>query len=274
VFVKSRLFTYKFEGHSINIARGNMAETNTPKDQQDNKPTSNTKGLFDSISKLAKNLLALLGILAGIVSCLLTFLTFVAPNPIRDLIVHVYNVPIPTPETIVITVSAPTHPPLPTQQPLDTYTPYPTYTIPPNTPTPEVTITPSPTPFVINVDYEAQTKTRKTFWYILSTIEVTKNDTMRLNMSFWAKTDEYGFLRLDLKGCAYVSDRDNGNQYAFVDSNYNSGEKIVVNPNSRVDYWFDFENAISKGAKNLTIGLCPNFYAGDFFDTFNIVLSY
>ena len=148
-----------------------------------------------------------------------------------------------------------------------------TSTQPPYTATPEITITPSPTPFVIDVGFEDQT-TRKTFWYILSTVEVTRNNLMRLNMSFWSKSDDYGYLRLDLKGCAYVSDRDSGNRFAFVDSNYTNGEKIVVQPNTKVDYWFDFENAIDKGAKNLTIGLCPNFYAGDFFETFNISLNY
>ncbi len=101
---------------------------------------SNKKPSPTEVLNLAVTLLAIIGGLATVFSCVLAFLTFINPSGIQRVLVELY--PAPTPPPLIITSIAPTQMPLLTYTPLPTYTPYSTQT---PIPRPTATITAIPT---------------------------------------------------------------------------------------------------------------------------------
>ncbi len=95
------------------------------------------KKLPHDILNLVIMALAIVGGLATVLSCVIAFITLVAPNQVREIVVRVYTVQTPSPEVQVVQVTIPPPPPQPTYTPRPTYTPYPTYT-----PVPQATAIP------------------------------------------------------------------------------------------------------------------------------------
>jgi hypothetical protein len=96
-------------------------------------------------------ILAIIGAVATVFSCVITLLAFVNPKQLEIRIKQIYPLSTPTPIVIVETAPTPTAPatytPYPTNTPYPTYTPLPTFIKIPvaPTPTPYPTYTPFPT---------------------------------------------------------------------------------------------------------------------------------
>ena len=103
-----------------------------------------------------RTILAILGVVATVFSCVIAFLALVNPEQTKVIITSFSSPSTPTPMVIVATVPAPT--PLPTYTPYLTYTPYPSSpTAPPYptyTPYPKPTLSPTPKPILVSLPFE------------------------------------------------------------------------------------------------------------------------
>jgi hypothetical protein len=119
-------------------------------------------------AKFTLDLLSIIGVVATVVACAITFVSFVTPNTISNGIGTLY--PQATSNPVIVTAPyvliplptytlPPTYTPYPTQTPLPTYTPYPTqtplptYTFIPQ-PTNTIVLIPTTTPIPVNIAYD------------------------------------------------------------------------------------------------------------------------
>lgn len=223
--------------------------------------------------------LVYIGALATVFSCVITFLAFIKPTVITTFLVTLYPQDTPIPQIIKVTLSPqPTLTQFPPQFIEVTRIVEETHVVE-QTRIVEVTRivvmetnTPIPDQGTIVLNYEGRT-TQDDFIFNLTKIQREKSK-MRWYISFWNKTKSNIRFRLDLTGCAYVANRDDGTRYPILDSNFRSGQEVIIQSQTRLDLWFDFDDAISLGATNFTVGLCAYPHGGPvFFETFDIDIT-